>query len=277
MDRRLTPANGRVAATHLSGQVTAERFTDGTRAAIVLPVADLRAAPDGPRDRQLTLGACVTVYDRTAGWAFVQAQADGYVGYVVEAAIGPPSMPTHVVRSRATHAYTDPDIKSAESMGIPFGARLSVSDILDAFAKTPQGYVPTSHLRPVTDRETDLVAVAERLIGTPYLWGGNTGWGLDCSALVQAALLACGHHCPGDSDLQEAALGTTMPPGTAPARGDLLFWKGHVAWVADSQTLLHANAHHMAVAYEPISAAIARIEQAGDGPVTRHARLSLDS
>ena len=120
---------------------------------------------------------------------------------------------------------------------------------------------------------TDPVAVAELFLGTHYLWGGNSRFGVDCSGLVQAGLLACGIACPGDSGDQERALGEDLPEDTPAKRGDLLFWKGHVAWVAGENLLLHANAYHMAVAFEPMDKAIARIISQGDGPVTSHKRL----
>ena len=119
-------------------------------------------------------------------------------------------------------------------------------------------------LRRSTDNETDFVAVAERFLGTPYLWGGKTALGLDCSGLVQVALTACGVSCPRDSDMQEEALGTAVAADpSALLRGDLIFWKGHVAIVRGPDSLLHANAHHMAVAIEPVAQAVARIRDAG--------------
>lgn len=273
-DRRLTPANGRVAAADLRGMVTAERYVTGEAASIAAPVADLCAAPGGARDRQLLAGAEVTLYEVHEGWAFVRAAADGYVGYVAHRHIGPATAPTHVVSTMATHAYVAPDMKSPDLQHLSLGARLSVSGAQGRFLETDLGFVPTSHLRAINTAEDDPVTVAARLLGVPYLWGGNSALGIDCSGLVQLSLALCGIPAPGDSDMQFRDLGTTLPEGTPPERGDLMFWKGHVGWVADPDTLLHANAHHMRVTYEPLQAAIARIAAQGDGPVTRHARLS---
>ena len=280
-DRRLTPANGRVAAAHLRGLVEAEHFSEGRRATIRPSVANLLESPGGRRERQLLHGAEVVEYEDVDGWSFVQSLADGYVGYLRSDMVNddladePAMAATHRVVTRATHAYRQPDIKSREALWLSLGARVEVTGRDETFLHTTSGYVPARHLAPLEETATDPVAVAERLLGTPYLWGGNSSQGIDCSGLVQGALLLCGCDCPADSDLQQAALGDTLPPDTEPRRGDLLFWKGHVAWVAGPDLLLHANAHHMAVAFEPLVAAVARIEANGDGPVTRHARLPL--
>ena len=274
MDRRLTPANGRVALEGWQDRVSAERFVPGEPCRLTRPVADLLAAPGGRRERQLVWGEPFTVLERHEGFAFGQSGKDGYVGYIEDSALGPVVEATHRVAVLASHAYPAPDMKSHEVMGLSFGARLRVVSASGAFFETAEGYfVPKPHLRPLKVPFADPVTVAQMHFGVPYLWGGNSSWGIDCSGLVQAALLAAGIDCPGDSDMQQAALGRALPPGTPPERGDLFFWKGHVALAVDGATMIHANAHTMSVAYEPIADAIARIEEQGDGPVTAHKRL----
>lgn len=266
MDRRLTPANGRVAHVSLRGRVAAERFVVGVPGQVAVPMTDLCTVPEGARDRQLLMGAAVTVLETRGGWAFVQAVADGYVGWVAAAALAAgAAAPTHRVAAAATHLYPEADLKRRETARLSLGAALAVAGAQGAFLQTPQGWVPACHLRPLQAPEADPVAVAERLTGTPYLWGGNSRDGIDCSGLVQAALHACGRRCPGDSDLQEAELGAPLPAGAPLRRGDLVFWQGHVGWMTDAGTLLHANAHHMAVVAEPLAGAAARIAAAGGG------------
>lgn len=276
MDQRTTPSNGRVAASHLRGIVEAEHFSDGHARQVAQPVADLLRNPGGPRDRQLLFGDAVTVYDEIDGHRFLQSQKDGYVGYVRSDALTTASNPTHFVAVPSGHAYTAPDFKSPEAHPLYLGSPVTIVSHMPRFFETSDGtYIPKPHLRPLDQRFKDPVTVAQMLFGAPYLWGGNTVAGIDCSGLVQIACLACGLPCPGDSDMQASALGTQTDQPTQ--RGDLLFWKGHVAIAVDPDTLIHANAHHMAVAYEPASHAIRRIEAQGDGPVTSRRRLGLDA
>jgi len=272
-DRRLTPANGRVAASQLRGQVAAEGFIDGTPATIAQPVVDLCAAPAGARDRQMLLGAQVTVYERRDDWAFVQANRDGYVGYVGEAALGAPAGPTHRVTSSATHIYASESFKSPDLMHVPFGAQVTVIAEHAQFFETPQGFIPKPHLRPVAEVFEDPDAVAQLFVGAPYLWGGNSSRGIDCSGLVQAAYHACGFECGGDSDMQRDGLGVLLPDDAPLMRGDLVFWAGHVAMMLDSETMIHANAHHMAVVYEGLAQATDRIKVQGDGDILARRRV----
>ncbi|MBN2907671.1 MAG: C40 family peptidase [Rhodobacteraceae bacterium] len=273
-DRRETPANARVAAAHLEGQVPAARFVDPVPYRVTRPLVDLLRAPGGPRERQMLLGEAFEVLEIHEGHAFGWAARDGFVGYVPAQALSDSAPdPTHIVAVPASHAYSAPDLKRPEVMGLSFGTRLRVVSASGAFFETAEGwFVPKPHLRPANAPFADPVTVAQLFFGAPYLWGGNAIWGIDCSGLVQAAWLASGRACPGDSDQQARSLGTALPPGTTPERGDLLFWAGHVALVVDPQVMIHANAHTMSVAYERIPEAIARIEGQGDGPVTAHRR-----
>ena len=271
MDRRLTPFSGRVAHASLEGQVSAP-LTEGEAARVVVPIADLRAAPGGARDRQLLLGDGVTVIDRDRGHAFVRADKDGYCGWVAEDALGHGPEPTHWVVAPATHLYEEPLVQARETTSVSLGSRVAVTGSWGAWASTPQGYVPVVHLRPLGQWAPDPVQVAESLLGTPYLWGGNSRFGIDCSGLVQVALHAAGKPCPGDSDMQ-MALGRALGPDERLQRGDLVFWKGHVAMVVNADVLIHANGHTMSVSYEGIRDAVARISAGGGGLVQARQRV----
>jgi len=273
MDKRLTPANARVAASHLKGQVETAHFTKGAARQLSVPVADLLTAPHGKRERQLLMGDAVTMYEDREGWAFVQSQKDGYVGYLLKIQLEDSLRPSHWVIAPATHLYSDADIKSHERTSLSFGAQVQVIDQTGEMLETQNGFLPHMHLAPLHWRFDDPVNVAMLFVGTPYLWGGNSRGGIDCSGLVQAACLACGISCPADSDMQMRDLGQKLPATEPLRRGDLVFWQGHVAMVVADNMLLHANAHHMAVAFEPIERAIERIKSAGDGPVLARKRL----
>ena len=269
-DPRLTPLRADLAAKYLEGKVTAARFVEGRVMEVVEPQARLRRAPrpDAPLETEALKGERVTVYEANdEGWSWGQLNADNYVGWLPShalAAEGAP--PTHQVAALRTLVFPGPSIKLSPLEALPLGAKLAIIRIEDRLAVTQTGgYVPAAHLKPVGDNESDFVAVAERFLGTPYLWGGKTSLGLDCSGLVQVALTACGIVCPRDSDMQEAALGAPVPhPALADLkRGDLIFWEGHVAIARDRDSLIHANAFHMAVAIEPTAAAVTRIGASG--------------
>ena len=261
-DRRLMPFSGRVAHETLRGQIDAPAFSAGEPARIGAMLVDLALDPGGPRERQWLHGAEVTVIDRRDGFAFAQAVQDGACGWVPETALAAPVIATHVVASRGTHLYREASIKRGEIGALSLGARVAVLEVVGALARTPDGFIPASHLRPLTEPEPDPVAVAERLIGTPYLWGGNSAAGIDCSGLVQLAFALAGRACPADSDQQRAAFGAFLPEDAPTERGDLFFWAGHVAIALDDSTLLHANGHAMQVSREPIGACLARIASA---------------
>ena len=265
-DPRTTPARPDLAARHLEGKVTATRFVAGEEREVIDAQVPLREGPfpDAPLMTEALMGERVMVYEfDQEGWAWAQLAGDGYVGWLpANALMQPRDEPTHKVVAQRTLAFPGPSIKLPPVAMPPLGSRIAVSRQQDRFAVSPLGFIPLGHLAPLAQREKDFVAVAERFLGVPYLWGGKTNLGLDCSGLVQIALNACGIPCPRDSDMQEQAFGKTIDIAQA-RRGDLVFWNGHVAIVRDGANFIHANAFNMSVAVEPIATALARIAAAG--------------
>lgn len=271
-DGRLVPARRDLAAAHLQGAVEAERFVAGLRRSVSVGLLDLAIQPRAGRATQLLFGEAFTVYEwRDDGLAWGQAELDGYVGYVAATGLGPPQTRGKRITALASHRYGQPNVKAPPDVELPFLAEVPVSGTTGGFARLRGGgHVPRPHLEPVPG---DFVTQAQRFVGVPYLWGGRSARGLDCSALVQLSLLATGVTAPRDSDMQAARLGSELPSGTAGRRGDLIFWNGHVGMLVDADTLLHANGHHMAVVSEPLVPAMARIAALGGGPVLQRRRL----
>lgn len=276
-DPRITPNRGDIAALELRGKVDADEYVSGQLMSVAVPAAPLTREPHGEAEMttQLLFGEGFTVYEVKNGWAWGQSAVDGYVGYAPEADLvhAPAGEPTHRVRALQAIIYAEPDMKTRPIGAIPFGARVIASGESGDFAALdPGGYTPTTALAPIENDERFWVKTAERFIGVAYLWGGRTPAGMDCSGLIQTALLAAGVPCPRDSDQQMAALGRKVSGGSL-KRGDLVFWKGHVGVMTTPKTLLHANAHHMEVATEGFEAARTRIAEAEFGDVLVVKRL----
>jgi cell wall-associated NlpC family hydrolase len=269
-DPRLTPARPDLAAKYLEGKIAAARFVSGEEFEVVDAIAPLREAPssDAALLTQALKGERVTIYDRNGeGFAWGQLNSDGYVGWLPDRALTKPAAtPTHKITSLRTFAFPGPSIKLKPVDTLVMGDLVTVVREDGAFAVTREGwYLPGQHVGSIDRYENDFVAVAERFAGTPYLWGGKSSLGIDCSGLVQLSLNAAGTGCPRDSDMQQDGLGrvlTTAESGKL-QRGDLIFWKRHVAIARDAHTIVHANAHHMATVIENTSEAIARIKAAG--------------
>lgn len=275
-DSRTIFANAELAHSSLRCQVKAASFVDGVRMRVASPVLDIQDATGATLARQALFGGPVHVLNPQDKMPFLRCETTGYVGYLRWGQLAEWLPPTHRVAVRQTLAFSRPSFKTPSPQVLPFGAQVAVEGQEGRFVRTKDGaFIPRTHLQPIDSPETDPVSVAELHLGVPYLWGGNSSLGIDCSGLAQVAFTACGVSCPGDSDLQEAVLGETLPAGATPQRGDLFFWKGHVALAVNEAQIIHANATDMAVVYEGLGDAITRIEAQGEGPVTRHARLTL--
>ena len=274
-DPRLTLARAGVASLDLEGIIAADRFIQPVAMHCAASTAALRAAPDAAalQDDQLLFGEAFDVLTEDGGFVFGQARRDGYVGYVAKAALLlRHGEPTHWVSALRTYAFAKADLKSAPLLALSMNSLVTAEEQEGRFTRIAgSGWVFEGHLSPIGVYGDDPASVAEQFFAAPYLWGGRDSIGLDCSGLVQQALYACGRACPRDSDLQAAGLGRAIGDDDL-ARGDLVFWEGHVGIMLDETRLLHANAHHMATAIEPLAEAAARIEKVAGSP-TAYRRL----
>lgn len=274
MDRRLLASNGLFADRALEGHIDARNFVVPEERCLIAN-AWLRRDPEGAVDRECLYGDRFDVIEIRGSHAFGRAGKDGYVGWLPTKALGAPKTPSHWVSVRSTWAYAAPDIKSAPLQPLHMTSRLNVLHASDGWAEIEGGmFAPEAHLSAIGDT-LDQIAAARAFLGTPYVWGGNSGFGIDCSGLVQVTAHAAGRVCAADSDLQEAMQGEVLPETATLSAGDLVFWKGHVALASGEGTLIHANAHHMMVVEEPVAGALNRIAATETGPATSRLRPTL--
>lgn len=283
-DRRLNAYRDDLADARLMGRVEAARFVEPIRARIGMAVAPLRPRPDRETrlDSELLFGEVVEVFERRQGWAWIRNLTDGYVGYLPDAALadGPALDATHLVAVPRTFRFAAPDIKAPEPQALSFLSPLAVAEIEGRFARLLDGgFIPAGHIATQgTVLQPDWAATAERFVNVPYLWGGRSSLGIDCSGLAQLALAAAGIAAPRDSDMQENGFGPALdiaPDYSNLRRGDLLFWKGHVAICQGNGRMIHANAGDMMVASGPIADIAARINANGGGAITSARRPSV--
>lgn len=275
-DPRVTPLRDGIASRALEGLVRAEVYLDSKTMSCVVPAAGIHRAADAASEQmdQLLFGEAFEIIEEEGGFFWGQARRDGYVGFVAAAALAPPTPePTHRIAAIRTYAFAEPSIKARALGPYSLNALVCVEAQEGRLCRAAgAGWMTAEHLAPIGVFETDVAAVAERFLGAPYLWGGRESLGLDCSGLVQQALFSCGLACPRDTD-QQARLGHAIGREDF-GRGDLVFWKGHVAIGLNTTRIVHANGHHMMVAIEPLDSAMARIEAAGVGVPTAYRRIA---
>ncbi|MBO6666559.1 NlpC/P60 family protein [Parvibaculum sp.] len=279
-DPRLNAYREDLAAAHLRGEVKASRFAEGVDRLVRASVLPLLRRPEAnaPMDTQLLFGETFRVFEEKNGWAWGQSLLDDYVGYVEAKELSPRALtPTHTVAALRTFVYPKPDLKTRPATPLSMNAKVKVGGARGSYSELETGgWVFSAHLAPIGSHVRDFVSVAEEFTGVPYLWGGRDSMGLDCSGLVQMSLERAGIASLRDTDMQEATLGEALPEPidfTKLARGDLVFWKGHVGIMADAERMIHANAHHMRVAVERLDIAMSRIARSDAGHVTSIKRL----
>jgi cell wall-associated NlpC family hydrolase len=282
LDPRLNVYRDDLADARLEGRVSAQRFVSGVEARVISGAPALRRRPDdaAPQDTQLLFGERVDVFERHDGWAWVQNRRDGYVGYCHEDRLGAlndaPAL-THRVSVLRTYLYPEASLKVPPRDLLSLESALSIVDVDARWARLADGgFVHAGHLSPLAVYETDIAGVAERFLETPYLWGGKTSVGLDCSGLVQLALNRCGVECLRDTDMQETSVGHDVAIGPqAMRRGDLVFWPGHVGIMVDGLRIIHANATDMTTRIWTLAALDDHIEKMEGRRMTRIRRMEV--
>lgn len=276
LDKRVNAFRPDIADVALAGSLFASHYAAPMPRTCAAPAAMMRSAADPAAEAvsQLLHGEGFAVLDLAHGWAWGYSVHDHYVGYVEAPALGTPIVADHVVTAREAIVFAGSSIKTAALATLPFGSKLKGTIDGKFLALAEGGFVHARHIAPLDIRADDPVAIAEDLLGAPYLWGGRGAGGIDCSGLVQIALAATGVAAPRDTDQQRTQTGDALPEEARLRRGDLIYFPGHVGLMVDEERLIHANAHWMAVTVEPLSDVTARLKPDHDRPILSRRRLT---
>jgi cell wall-associated NlpC family hydrolase len=281
-DPRINLYRPGLAAEVLRGIYTSRHYASGVTYQVIAPVAPSRAegAPQARLGTEALFGETVTVYDVQNDWAWAQAALDDYVGYIPTDALSKTTgtkPPTHHVTVLSSFVFAEPDLKTLPLIALPMNAAVRVVSEKKGYGELATGgWIFLKHLAPVGEAEPDFVKTARLYSGVPYLWGGRSGLGLDCSGLVQTVLLRAGIAAPRDSDMQLAQLGAEINLDAYPhdlKRGDLVFFPSHVGIMDDDLHLLHANAITMNVARQPLAEFVQILESKLSTAITGIRRL----
>ena len=280
LDPRTTLARKDLADTALKARVRAERYAPIKSKVVSTGIVDVKKTPNNsaPLLTQAFFGEEVSMLDEANGWAFCQLNSDGYVGFLKSEHLSTHGLqPSHSVAVPLSHVYPKPDVRAPIGMAIPFGAQVTISEGVEEkrFSEVRGlGWIYKRHLKPLGSLNADYLQTAAMFLHAPYVWGGKTALGLDCSALVQLALNYAGKDCPRDTDQQLEMLGRSVGANiSACEKGDLVFFPGHVGFMLDKMRLLHANATYMRVTLDKLESVVSRLSMVHDNPVVDIRRL----
>ncbi|HAF42444.1 MAG TPA: glycoside hydrolase [Sphingobium sp.] len=274
LDRRVHAARGDLADLALAGTLFSAHYARAVPLTCVAPGTPIlsAASPTSEAVSELLRGEVFHALDVMTDWAWGFCGHDGYVGYVRRDALDVEEKRTHRIIAGAAPLFAAADIKSPIADYWPRGSRFS-GEAQGDFIACAEGFIHARHAVAIDERPQDWVAVAEAYLGQPYVWGGRGHRGIDCSGLVQVALGAAGMAVPRDTDLQCEGIGAPIGSDAALQRGDIIFFPGHVGIMTDGRTLLHANAHWMAVVREPLADVVARLVDTHVQPIIARRRI----
>ena len=268
LDPRVNAFRPNLADLSLKAFVQADDYVEPAIHQCILGVVPVYKEPNDktPRVTEIRYGEFVDVFEeREDGYIWLQNRNDRYVGYIRGEGALNVSIAALMNRVCALHSfvYAEPDIKSPVIDRLTLGSFVSLDgEVGDFYPMASGGYIFKKHVAPTDEAQTqDYVFTAGQLLNVPYLWGGRTTLGIDCSGLVQLALDMAGIDCPRDSDQQRELFGHPLPchwRDIVWKRGDLVFFKDHVGIMTGHEHMIHANAHAMQVTVEPLRDVVAR-------------------